>query len=285
MRITTVSYRNKHHIAIQESDSCWAVSPQPANLGDALATGEVETLLEQSDSWSRAGLDELAFLAPIPYPRRNIICLGMNYAEHAEESLRAKGRELELPEYPVLFTKATTAVIGPYSDIVLDEQVTQQLDWEVELALIIGKGGRYIAKERAFDHIFGYTVVNDLSARDLQFRHKQFFLGKSMDGSCPMGPWITTADQLHDPHNLTVRSYVNDQLKQDGNTRDMVFRIPEIIATLANVMTLQAGDIIATGTPSGVGFARQPPEYLQPGDITRCYIEGLGEIANRIVSA
>jgi len=211
------------------------------------------------------------------------MCLGWNYAEHAKESSSAKGVQIqELPQHPIVFTKATTTVNGPFDVMVLDQSVTRRLDWEVELGVVIGKSGRHIAESDALSHVFGYTVINDLSARDLQKRHQQFFLGKSLDGSCPMGPWIVTADEIADPQNLGLRCLVNGQVKQDACTDQQIFSVANVIATLSKVMTLLPGDIIATGTPSGVGFARTPPEYLVPGDVVECEVEGIGKISNRI---
>lgn len=223
-------------------------------------------------------------LAPIPSPRRNIICLGLNYADHAAEARSVAPGGAEQPEHPMFFTKATTAVTGPDTDVVLDERVTRRLDWEVELAVVIGRGGRFIGEDAALDHVLGYTVLNDLSARDLQKRHGQFFLGKSMDGSAPMGPWIATADEISDPHALDIRCTVNGVTKQQSNTRNLIFGIPHIIQTLSQVMTLVPGDVIATGTPGGVGFARDPREYLWPGDEVSCDIAGVGTLRNRIVA-
>jgi len=281
MRITTVGYGAERHIAVARGERQWQLCPEPGDLGAALGRGNVP---EPQPHWPLVDAAELELLAPIPAPRRNIICLGLNYAEHAEESQRAKGAEWAPPSDLVAFTKATTTVTGPEADIVLDPAVTEQLDWEVELAAVLGRGGRHIPADRAAEHVFGYTVVNDLSARDLQFRHKQFFLGKSVDGTCPMGPWITTADAVPDPHALTLSCRVNGVLKQHACTSAMIATVPQIIATLSRVLTLEAGDIIATGTPSGVGFARQPPEYLAPGDRVACEIEGLGRLENRLVS-
>lgn len=232
--------------------------------------------------WERVPLAECDLRAPIPEPRRNIMCLGLNYADHAAESQGTTPDEVELPESPVVFTKATTTVTGPYADIPVDPRVTRRLDWEVELAFVIGRGGRFIARDEAMEHVFGYTIINDLSARERQRHHKQFFLGKSMDGSCPMGPWITSADVIRDPHALTISSTVNGTVKQDSTTRNLIFDIPRIIEELSTVMTLLPGDIIATGTPAGVGFARTPPEYLQTGDVVECHIEGLGSLRNTI---
>jgi 2-keto-4-pentenoate hydratase/2-oxohepta-3-ene-1,7-dioic acid hydratase in catechol pathway len=230
-------------------------------------------------------LPNVQLAAPIPRPRKNIMCLGWNYAEHAKETARIRGQETNVPEYPVIFTKAPTTVNSPYGNIVIDPAVSEQIDWEVELAVIIGKGGKNIREEDALSHVFGYTVLNDVSARDLQSRHKQFFKGKSIDGYCPMGPWIVTADEIRDPQQLTVRLRVNGITKQDGNTNMMVFPIHTIIAILSKGMTLEPGDIIATGTPSGVGFARNPPEFLKAGDVMETEIEGIGTLRNIVVNA
>ncbi|ABI57601.1 fumarylacetoacetate hydrolase family protein [Alkalilimnicola ehrlichii MLHE-1] len=280
MRIATVQHEGRS-LAVAVSEDGRQVTPLAGH-------DSVQALLESGEAPREADAapipaDRVTFLAPLPVPRRNVMCLGLNYADHAQESMAAKGRDWKLPEAPVVFTKATTSVTGPYADVRVDPRVTEQLDWEVELGVVIGRGGRHIPQARALEHVFGYTVVNDLSARDLQFRHKQFFLGKSMDGSCPMGPWITTADAVPDPQALRLTCRVNGDLKQDGDTRQMVFSIAETIATLSSVMTLQPGDMIATGTPAGVGFARTPPEYLQPGDVVECEIEGLGALRNRMV--
>ncbi|RLK46300.1 2-keto-4-pentenoate hydratase/2-oxohepta-3-ene-1,7-dioic acid hydratase in catechol pathway [Alkalispirillum mobile] len=280
MRIATVEYNGKT-LPVRVADDGTTVTP-------LAGVDSVQALLEGGTTPRPAEtpaipIEQVRLLAPIPVPRRNIMCLGLNYADHAEESMAAKGRDWKLPEAPVVFTKATTSVTGPGAAVVVDPKVTEQLDWEVELGVVIGRGGRHIPQERALEHVFGYTVVNDLSARDLQFRHKQFFLGKSMDGSCPMGPWITTADAVPDPQALRLTCRVNGELKQDGHTGQMVFSIAETIATLSRVMTLQPGDVIATGTPAGVGFARKPPEYLWPGDVVECEIEGLGTLRNPMV--
>lgn len=229
-------------------------------------------------------LREVHLLAPVPRPRKNVMCLGLNYAEHAEESLAARGKTAELPEHPVVFTKAATSIIGPYDDIPYDARVSAHLDWEVELAVVVGAGGRHIFRDRALDHVFGYTVINDISARDLQFRHKQYFLGKSLDGSCPMGPCIVTADEIADPRSLDLRCWVNGVLKQSSNTRHQIFDVATVIATLSRTLTLEPGDVIATGTPAGVGFARQPPEFLKPGDVVECEVEHIGRLRNAVVN-
>ena len=231
-------------------------------------------------------LETVELRAPIPRPRKNILCVGRNYAEHAAESLRAIGQEVKLPEFPNIFTKAVTAVTGPTSEIVIDPAVSERIDWEVELAVIIGTGGRGIAREEALGHVWGYTILNDVSARDIQNRAGvQWFLGKSLDGSCPMGPWIVTADELRDPTNLRLRLLVNGIVKQEDTTAHMIFDIPTLLADISRGMTLEPGDILATGTPSGVGFARTPPEFLRPGDLMESEIEGIGTMRNRVVRA
>ncbi len=221
-------------------------------------------------------------LSPLPELRRNIICLGMNYIDHAKEMAQSRGRELQLPEHPVFFTKATHTVNGPYSPIPFDAAVSSRIDWEVELGVVIGRRGKNISQAEAMAYIFGYTVVNDVSARDLQMAHGQFFKGKSLDGACPLGPWIVTADEIADPHALALHCRVNGVTKQASNTAQMIFKIPAIIESLSRGMTLEPGDLIATGTPAGVGLGRTPPEFLQPGDVVECEVERVGMIRNRV---
>lgn len=230
-------------------------------------------------------LNQVKLLAPIPRPSKNIFCLGMNYAEHARESARAKGQPETLPEHPVFFTKAVTSVNHPEGGIPLDLQITQQLDWEVELAFIIGTRGKNIKRADAMRHIWGYTIINDISARDLQNRHFQFFKGKSLDGTCPMGPCILTADEVPNPAELGLRLRVNGVAKQESSVGDLIFDIPTIIETLSMGQTLEPGDIIATGTPSGVGMGRTPQEWLKVGDVVEAEIDGIGVLRNTIVGA
>jgi 2-keto-4-pentenoate hydratase/2-oxohepta-3-ene-1,7-dioic acid hydratase in catechol pathway len=227
-------------------------------------------------------LEAVSLLAPIPRPRKNIICLGMNYAAHAIESLRAKGLPEKLPEYPVFFSKALTAVNHPGAVVPLMPDVSAQRDWEVELAVVIGVGGKNISRERALSHVFGYTILNDVSARDLQTRHQQFFYSKSLDGSAPMGPWIVTADAIPNPHNLRLRLRLNGETMQDSNTGDMIFDIPACIATFSRGITLEPGDIFATGTPSGVAMGMTPPRWLRAGDVMECEIERIGVLRNEV---
>jgi len=223
-------------------------------------------------------------LAPIPRPRKNVFCVGWNYVEHFEEGRAARPHVKEMPEYPTFFTKAPTAVNGPYDTIPYDGRISQQLDWEVELGVVIGRGGKNIAEAEAMNHVFGYTVVNDTSWRDIQRRHgQQWFKGKSLDGTCPMGPWIVTRDEL-DPADLRVECRVNGAVKQSGRTSQMYFKLPRLIAELSLGMTLEPGDVIATGTPSGVGHSRTPPEFMKPGDVMETEIEGIGTLKNTIGS-
>lgn len=238
-----------------------------------------------SDIGAAHKLSEVRLAAPIPRPRKNILCIATNYKEHIEETARLRGHKAVLPEYPVFFTKAPTSVNGPYGEIVVDPAVSSEIDWEAELGVIIGKAGKNIREEDALSYVFGYTVINDITARDLQARHKQFFKGKSLDGSCPMGPWIVSADEIPDPHNVALRLRVNGVVKQESTTSLMIFSINKAIAVLSAGMTLEPGDIIATGTPSGVGFSRTPPEFLKPGDLVETEVDGIGTLRNPVVGA
>ena len=230
-----------------------------------------------------ARLDKCVLLAPIPRPRKNVFCVGWNYVEHFEEGRKSRLHTVEFPAHPTFFSKVPTTVNGPYDPVPPHAGVTAQLDWEVELGVIIGKGGINIKEADALKHVFGYTVVNDISAREIQRRHGgQLFKGKGLDGTCPMGPWIVTADKVPDPHALRLTSRVNGVTKQDSNTRYMYFKIPRLIAELSAGMTLEPGDILSTGTPAGVGHARTPPEFMRKGDVLESEIVGLGLLRNRI---
>ncbi len=228
-------------------------------------------------------LDSVQLASPIPRPRKNIVCLGRNYHDHAQESYRMHGESRPANDAPVLFTKATTTANGPYAEIVIDPAISSEIDWEVELGVIIGKTGKNISEADALSYVFGYTVLNDVTARDIQDKFKQFFKGKSLDGYCPMGPWIVTADEIPDPQQLTIRLRVNGEIKQEGSTRDMIYAVKTIISVVSQGMTLEPGDIIATGTPGGIGRARNPPEYLKAGDLMETEIEGIGSLRNPIV--
>ncbi len=258
----------------------------PATMVEWITAGRVpsERFREDADRVPVTPREQIDFLAPIPRPRKNLVCLGKNYAAHARELSSAKVGVDRLPRHPLVFTKAPTTVNGPYATIPFDPAVSREIDWEVELGVVIGREGKNISRETALAHVFGYTVLNDISARDIQYRHKQFFLGKSLDGACPMGPWIVTADEIPDPQNLDLRCWVNGELKQEGNTSEQLFSVAETISILSRGHTLEPGDIIATGTPSGVGFARKPPEFLRPGDAVECEIEGIGRLRNVVGS-
>jgi 2-keto-4-pentenoate hydratase/2-oxohepta-3-ene-1,7-dioic acid hydratase in catechol pathway len=215
------------------------------------------------------------------------MCVGKNYREHAKEFTRsgfdssASSAADAIPTAPIVFTKAPECVIADGADIRYPEGVSDSVDYEAELGLVIGKGGRGISKADAYGHICGYTIINDVTARDLQGKHKQWFLGKSLDTFCPMGPWLVTADEV-DPENLNVKCWVNDELRQDANTRDLIFDIPTLIATISAGITLQPGDVIATGTPVGVGIGFTPPKFLKRGDRVTIEIDGLGRLSNSV---
>ena len=230
-----------------------------------------------------APLDKVRLHAPIPRPRKNVFCVGWNYLEHFKEGEKTRAQKVELPEHPAFFSKAATSVTGPYDAIPFDAKISEKIDWEVELGVVIGPGGKNIAEADAMKHVFGYTVVNDVSARDLQRRHGgQWFKGKSLDGTCPMGPWIATADEVPDPQELRITCRVNGVTKQDSNTSHMYFKIPRLLAELSAGLTLEPGDIISTGTPAGVGHARTPPEFMKAGDVLESEVVGLGLLRNKI---
>ncbi len=232
-------------------------------------------------------LSAVTFEAPIPRPARNIMCVGKNYHEHAREFTKsgfdssASSAADAIPTAPIIFTKVPESVIANGVNIRYPAGVSDSLDYEAELGLVIGRGGRGIAKAEAYSHVCGYTIINDVTARDLQGRHKQWFLAKSLDTFCPMGPWLVTADAV-DPANLGVKCWVNDELRQNANTRDLIFDIPTLIATISAGITLQPGDVIATGTPAGVGIGFTPPRFLKRGDRVTIEIEGLGRLSNSV---
>jgi 2-keto-4-pentenoate hydratase/2-oxohepta-3-ene-1,7-dioic acid hydratase in catechol pathway len=284
MKLVTFEHHDTVHMGAVKGEGIvdlTAVFPDMLTLIDSGIEGLTTVQVHLQNHNPEYLLNDVHLMAPIPNPRRNIMCLGHNYAEHAAESLIATGKEVELPEFPIIFTKATTAVNGPYDPFLYNATVSDKIDYEVELGVIIGKSGTNISPTEAMSHVFGYTIINDISARDLQWQHKQFFKGKSLDGACPMGPWIITTDAL-DAAGLRITSRVNGVTKQDSRTHYMIFDIPTIIDHLSRGMTLLPGDIIATGTPSGVGFARTPPEFLQPGDILESEIENIGILRTSI---
>jgi 2-keto-4-pentenoate hydratase/2-oxohepta-3-ene-1,7-dioic acid hydratase in catechol pathway len=228
-------------------------------------------------------ISEVELEAPIPRPRRNIFCVGKNYHEHAKEfassgfdSSAAAG---VAPKFPIVFSKVPESVVAHRAPVRIDPSVSGAVDYEAELAVVIGRGGRGIDASRALDHVWGYTIVNDVTARDLQGRHSQWLIGKSQDTFCPMGPWAVTKDEI-DLSDMQIRCWINGELRQNANTRDLIFDVPTLIATISAGLTLLPGDVIATGTPAGVGIGFSPPKYLVPGDVVRIEIEGVGVLEN-----
>ncbi len=225
-------------------------------------------------------------VAPIPVPRRNIFCVGKNYAAHAREfqqsGFDATSSGQDVPTAPVIFTKAPSAVIGPGAAILANLDPTNSIDYEGELGVVIGRGGRGISRADAMDHVFGYTIINDVTARTLQHKHKQWFLGKSIDTFCPMGPTLVTADEIPDPTRLRLQTRVNGELRQSALVSDLIFDIPTLIETISRGITLIPGDIIATGTPEGVGIGFNPPRYLKSGDTVAVTIDPIGTLTNPV---
>lgn len=256
------------------------------------------SLLAVIEDWDRLGAQigaasdlpvvaDVELRAPIPVPRRDLFAVGKNYREHVAEFGRSgydtPQRSEDLPDKPIVFSKATTSVTGPYDDVEAHAGITGELDYESELAVIIGRGGRGISREDAPAHVWGYTIVNDVTARDVQRDHKQWLLGKSMDTHAPMGPWAVTADEVGDLAALEVSSTVNGEPRQKAPVADLIFDVPELIRTISAGITLLPGDIIATGTPAGVGIGFDPPRFLVRGDVVECAISGLGALRNTIV--
>lgn len=258
---------------------------EPENMGalieNAAADPQYVSKVVQGSRGAERDLEEVELLAPVPAPRGNVIAIGRNYEKHAAETARLEGRE---PSPPTVFTKAITSLTEPNADITVDPSISDKIDWEVELAVVIGKAGANISRADARRHVFGYMVLNDVSARDIQSGWGgQYFKGKSLDRSCPTGPWVVTADEIDDPQDLRLWLRVNGQTKQEGSTADMIYGVDEVIEWVSKGMTLLPGSIIATGTPDGVGFARTPAEFLRPGDMMETEVEQIGTLRNRIV--
>lgn len=230
-------------------------------------------------------LDEVMLLAPVPRPLRNIFCVGKNYRDHAREftssGFDSSANKGTIPKAPIVFSKVPETVIGPGDPIKVDNTVSTEIDYEVELAVIIGKSGRNISREDAVSHVWGYTIINDVTARNLQGLHSQWLIGKSQDTFCPMGPWAVTTDEI-DLNDTYIRCWVNGELRQDSNTNLLIFDVPEIISAISNGIVLNCGDVIATGTPAGVGIGFKPPKFLKPGDKTRLEIQGIGVLENQV---
>lgn len=304
MKLATLSINGKPSAAVQLANGQWLDIAKAATgqADDALTSGCIQTLIAggadamaalktlvtQADDGQHADamVSDAPLMAPIPAPRKNIFCVGRNYAEHIAEGEKAQNIKVGITEHPVFFTKPPTSLVAPDGDVLIFPSVSEQIDYEVELAVVIGKAGRNIAKEDAMSHVFGYTILNDITARDVQRRHGgQYFKGKGLDGSCPVGPWIVTADAISDPHNLTIGLTINGEQRQNGNTSDMIFDIPTLIASLSEGLTLEPGDMIATGTPSGVGYAMNPPSFLKEGDKIVCDIAEVGQLKNTVRNA
>ncbi len=250
--------------------------PSTLAVIEAVSAGTVSLRRLASSANPSSPLASLPLLAPIPKPRK-LLCVGLNYRDHAAETGQ------ELPKVPTIFNKFATAVIGPGSQIILPK-VSDSPDYEAEFAFVIGRGGRHISAESWADHVFGYTIINDVSARDYQRATSQWLIGKTFDTFAPMGPWIVTADEISDPHNLDVGITINGEVLQNSNTRELIFKIPELIAYLSSVFTLEPGDIVSTGTPSGVGFARTPPRFLRAGDDVVVSVQSIGQLRNPVIA-
>jgi len=280
---------------VKKEDAVWDVksiaeafgeTDFPSTIIEGIAGGlefveKVRKLAEQARNSENPEQFKYAFtaiewLSPIPRTPKNVLCVGKNYAEHAAEM----GADAP-PEKLMIFTKSPTAIAADEQELPAYTDLTDSLDYEGELAVIIGKKGRNIPKQLAYDHVFGYTIANDITARDIQSAHKQFFLGKSLDGSCPMGPYIVTKDEIPNAHNLSIVTKVNDEVRQNGNTSDMIFKIDELIAEISKFVTLEPGDVILTGTPAGVGKGFNPPKFLKAGDTVKISVEGIGTLVNR----
>ena len=300
MKLVNYKYKEQIHIGVLKDDKVCLPALDPnrqvpysdmLSLIQAGPQGLIElaewvdtAAAETSINMPIINMNRENLLAPILHPPRNIICLGWNYSEHIKETQGNTIVQKDLPKYPIVFTKDISTVNAPYGNIPYHANISEKIDWEAELAVVIGRTAHKVNKEQALDYVFGYTVVNDISARDLQKKHGQFFLGKSLPGSCPMGPCIATVSEINDVQALAVRSRVNGVLKQDDTTANQIFDVATVISVISNIIALQPGTVIATGTPSGVGYVRKPPEYLRPGDVVECEVEGIGKIENRITN-
>lgn len=289
MRIATYFWGGQRQVGLVSADGTaitpLAIPPQQAQRG---ALSIIESLAEGGKMPEAASaslpVSAVQLDAPIPVPRRNVFCVGRNYHAHAKELQTSvfKDNDANPESWPIVFTKVPESVTGPFDDVRIPREVSDEIDYEAELCVVIGKGGRNISRSEALSYVFGYTVVNDVTARDVQIRHQQWDLGKSFDTFCPMGPWIVTADEL-DGTKTRVRCWVNGELRQDGPSGNMIFDIPTIIETCSRGITLYPGDLIAMGTPAGVGMGMKPPRYLKPGDVVRVEVAGLGFIENKFV--
>ena len=295
MRIATFTHQGRRQVGLVSSDGSQvaplALDPAQARRG-ALALVELaaDGLAWPPAAGASLAMAEVRLEAPLPLPRRNLFCVGRNYHAHARELRDSvfKDNDPSATGWPIVFTKVPETVVGPDAPVTLPLAISTQIDYEAELTVVIGRGGRNIARADAMAHVFGYTIVNDVTARDVQMRHGQWDLGKSFDGFCPMGPWIVTADEL-EGSDTRVRCWVTPaggqpELRQDARTTDLIFDIPTLIETCSRGITLYPGDLIATGTAAGVGMGMTPPRWLGDGDIVRIEIDGLGVLQNRFVA-
>ena len=291
MRLSRVTYQNNQWIASvnQEADVV-ALHFQVDAYQDAMIeiiAGVKQLSLDKAAS-KQVSAEEVDFLPPIVRPSKNILCIGKNYRAHAKEFARSgfdssqSGKGDEVPQHPIVFSKAPCTMTGAFSNICPPWDITQKVDYEAELGVIIGREARHVQNAKAYDYVWGYTIINDVTARDLQAQHKQWLLGKSIDTFCPIGPSIVSKDEV-DASNLEVSCYVNNELRQHANTCDLIFDIPTIIETISASMTLYPGDIIATGTPAGVGIGFDPPKFLTTGDVVEISISTLGSIKNKVI--
>ena len=289
MKIATFKIGEERKVGVIDED---AATITPFDMSAEQAQQGIQHLLELQVTGTELPatggpltLEEVCLEAPLPRPRRNIFCVGKNYYDHAHEfsnsGFDSSAAQGAVPEHPIVFSKVPESVIGAGAFIEFDPNVSSAIDYEVELAVIIGKPGRGISRENALDHVWGYTIVNDVTARDLQARYSQWLVGKSQDTFCPMGPVAVSRDDIK-LDNTSVRSWINDELRQDSNTGLLIFDVPTIIQTISQGVTLLPGDVIATGTPAGVGIGFKPPRYMTDGDVVRCEIEGIGQLQNTV---
>jgi 2-keto-4-pentenoate hydratase/2-oxohepta-3-ene-1,7-dioic acid hydratase in catechol pathway len=285
-----LSYRAASETRLGALDGDGIVDLQQASGGDLpsemsafIALGERGLdLADRAVASGQGRVTGSVLFAPPLRLHKNVFCIGRNYKAHIEEGFRARGEEPVFPKYLEIFSKPPTTLVGHEDEIVWDSSFTQRLDYEVELGIVIGKAGRRISADRAAEHIFGYTIANDVSAREVQNNHGQWFLGKAMDTGCPMGPVVVPARDLPNPQNLRLMTRVNGEVRQDSNTSDMLYNIGRIIEILSAGLTLEAGDVIITGTPSGVAMGMNPPRWLKDGDVVECEIESIGVLRNRV---
>ncbi|WMJ75709.1 MULTISPECIES: fumarylacetoacetate hydrolase family protein [unclassified Sedimentibacter] len=296
MYILTYFHENKEHIGFLSENRNEIIPaeavfkklnfPVPSNMlnlidtFDQLDTAKLNDAIASSDSHLK--IEDVNIMAPIPYPRRNVLCLGKNYVDHVNEVGGLRNVNSDIPKKPIYFSKIAYPAVGHNDEVIAHSEVVKELDYEVELAVIIGKECKDVSREEAESVIFGYTIANDISARDMQQDHMQWHKGKSLDTYCPMGPYIVPKSCIPFPPNLEIKSYVNGELRQNANTNQLIFDIPEIISDLSAGITLYPGDIILTGTPAGVGAGFKPPKYLSAGDTVDCTIEKIGTLSNTI---